>query len=268
MIDKKRVVVDSFIFFNELDMLKFRLNYLNDSVDYFILVESTKSFTGNKKELFFENNKSEFEPFLHKIKHIIIDDLDNTNPWSNEYKQRDSISKGIDQLNLGDDDLIIISDVDEIPDRNTINDLCKNIKILNIGYFEQDLYYYNLNCKFNGKWGLSKVCTYSFYKEIKSPQKIRNYGASKIPNGGWHFSYFGDVNFIINKIRNFSHQEFNNSKFTDPEKIKKTIKENKDLYDRESQNITYTYIDHNKNGYLPENYEFLLKFNKINNDEK
>lgn len=65
-------VIDCFIFYNELDMLKFRLNELNDIVDYFVIVECTKTFANADKELYFENNKEQFSKYLDKIIHIIV----------------------------------------------------------------------------------------------------------------------------------------------------------------------------------------------------
>ena len=70
-------IIDCFIFYNELKMLLFRLSELNEYVDYFIIVESTFTFTGNKKDLFFKNNASMFESFKEKIIHIIVDDMPN-----------------------------------------------------------------------------------------------------------------------------------------------------------------------------------------------
>lgn len=244
-------------------MLKFRLEYLNDIVDYFVLVESKKTFVGKSKDLFFEKSKNLFEEYSNKIIHIIVDNESYSNPWINEKNQRNSIDNGIKKLTMCDDDIIIISDVDEIPDKNTLREI-KEKENFKIGFFNQDLYYYNLTCKFNGKWKASKICTYEYYKNINLPQVIRNTGGEKIEKGGWHFSYFGDVNFIKNKIENFSHQEYNNSEFTNINHIENMILNGKDLYKRENKNITYTTIKIEDNDYLPDNYEKLLKINNIN----
>lgn len=91
----------------------------------------------------------------------------------------------------------------------------------------------------------------------------RNHLCQLIPNGGWHFSYFGDVEFIKNKIRNFSHQEFNNSTYLNDYIIKNRIKNSVDLYGR---NIKITYIDIKDNLRLPPNIDYLLELfkSKIN----
>jgi len=99
-------IIDCFTFYNELKMLEFRLAELNDDVDYFVLVESTFTHTGNKKDLFFEKNKNLYSKYLHKIIHIIVDDMPNTeNAWDNEKYQRKCINRGIQQLTLNEDDV-------------------------------------------------------------------------------------------------------------------------------------------------------------------
>ena len=105
----KPKIVDCFTFYNELDLLTYRLNILNDTVDYFVLVESTHSFVGKEKPLFYQENKHLFEKFNHKIIHIIVDDFPHKYPnidfekkeqWINERFQRDCISRGIDKLSF------------------------------------------------------------------------------------------------------------------------------------------------------------------------
>ncbi len=116
MIDTAIKIYDCFTFFNELDILEIRLNILNDDVDFFVLVESTKTHSGNNKELFFEKNKSRFQKFSHKIIHIIVDDMPEVkggNRWLLENFQRNAITRGLSQCK--DTDLILISDLDEIP---------------------------------------------------------------------------------------------------------------------------------------------------------
>ena len=149
-------IIDCFIFYNELDMLKFRLDYLYDTVDKFILLESTVTFIGAQKELYFQKNKELYEAYKDKIIHVIVDDLPDDDPsknaidnaWVREKLQRNLLDRGISQLKLDDNDIIVITDLDEIPDRKTLESLKTNNNIQNISYsFEQDMYYYNLTCK-------------------------------------------------------------------------------------------------------------------------
>ena len=265
-------IIDCFIFYNELDLLTYRLNLLNNIVDYFIIVESKHTFVGKEKNLFFNENKHLFENFNNKIIHIIVDDFPykqaNLNigyydVWQNEIFQRNSISRGINCINdLSDSDVIIISDLDEIPDPHTLNKIKKNDILIDINVLEMDLYYYNLNTKLNGKWLYCKIISYEKYKELNiNCNDIRNTQCGIISNGGWHLSYFGDKLFIQNKIQNFSHQEFNNSNYTDLEKIEERVKNSSDLYDR---NFNFEKIKIEDNKYLPIDYhKYLNKYYKF-----
>jgi hypothetical protein len=125
-------VIDCFIFYNELDMLEFRLNDLNDLVDYFVLVECIKTHSNNDKELYFENNKTRFSKFLDKIIHIIVKDNipQTSNSMDRENYQRNCIDEGIKKLSLNNDDIIIIADLDEIPDTKTVLNLKNNNRSL------------------------------------------------------------------------------------------------------------------------------------------
>jgi beta-1,4-mannosyl-glycoprotein beta-1,4-N-acetylglucosaminyltransferase len=114
-------IFDCFTFFNELEILDIRLNTLNDYVDYFVLVEATKTHSGKEKELYYLKNKEKFKKFEDKIIHVIVDDMPERKEgqdevsyrWQLENFQRNAIMRGL--KNCKDDDIIIISDADEIP---------------------------------------------------------------------------------------------------------------------------------------------------------
>jgi len=262
-------IIDCFTFYNELDLLTYRLNLLNNIVDYFVIVEATYTHVGKEKPLFFDENRHLFENFNNKIIHIVVNDfpykypnvnIDNGDVWKNEIFQRNAISYGINHIkDLSESDLIIISDLDEIPDPNTLNKIKKGNIIVDINILEMDLYYYNLNTRINEKWLHSIIISYEKYnKSNLSCNDIRMLNCSKILNGGWHLSYFGDKFFIQNKIQNFAHQEFNKSDYTDLEKIENRVKNSSDTFDRNS-NIEKIKIEDNK--YLPIDYnKFLNKY--------
>lgn len=253
-------IVDCFTFYNELTMLKFRLEYLYDTVDHFVLVEATRTHVGNPKPLFFEQNKSMFAKYLDKIVHIVVSDMPMPVVAQTQTKvmytlrrenyQRQCIRRGIQSLALKNDDLIIISDCDEIPDRNTI----KNKKIDKLYALEQDLYYYDLTYQQKEKWTQSRICNYQTYKTINDPQLIRMTHCECISNGGWHFSYFGNTDFIVNKIRNFCHYNWFENLTTD--EIKERIQSGKFLIDLNFIELIKIPIE--KNTYLPPGYEILL----------
>jgi beta-1,4-mannosyl-glycoprotein beta-1,4-N-acetylglucosaminyltransferase len=155
--------------------------------------------------------------------------------------------------------LILITDVDEIPDPNTLKSIKNGDILVEVSSLVMDFYYYNLNTKFSNKWTLGKIISYKKYKELNiSCNEIRNRNVTvpSINNGGWHLSYFGDSNFIKNKINNFSHQEHNNDNFTNLSKIEERIKNGRDLFDR-NEHPQLISIANNK--YLPVDYEKYLK---------
>ena len=256
-------VIDCFIFYNELDMLEFRLTELNDVVDYFVLVECIKTHSNKDKELYFENNKNRFSKFLDKIIHIIVkDNIPQTpcprGPWDREEYQRYCIDEGIKKLNLNNDDIIIIADLDEIPDAKTVLNIKNNNGLDGIYYLEMDLYYYNITCRYDNKWLQPKILNYGSYIKYNNPHVIFKIHVQQyvpiIKNGGWHFSYFGDVEFIKNKIRTFLHHEdYDNDFILNDERITKQIQNSSDLFER--PNETFNYIDVNDNTYLPSKYE-------------
>jgi beta-1,4-mannosyl-glycoprotein beta-1,4-N-acetylglucosaminyltransferase len=260
-------IIDCFTFYNELDLLNYRLNILNEYVDFFVIVEATKTHVGNPKELIYLNNKEMFSNFHDKIIHIVVDDLpyssdnikyQNEEQWTNEKFQRNCINRGIEKLNLSDDDIIIISDVDEIPNICILDEIKQNKLNVTINTLLQDFYYYNLNTKVNETWEFLKIISFSMYKQLKScPQTIRFQKCNRISNGGWHLSYFGNSDFIKNKIDNFAHQEFDNKNIT-TENIANNVSKGKDLFNR---NITLTQISIQNNNNLPPKYDtYLTKY--------
>jgi len=264
-INNKPKIVDCFTFYNELEMLNYRLNILNDVVDYFVLVEATHTHVGKEKPLFYQENKHLFEKFNHKIIHIIVDDFTHKFPniniekeeqWINERYQRDCISRGINKLHLQHNDVITITDLDEIPNPKLLKKIKNNEIKVDINIIEMDLYYNNLNSKMDHQWQHSKILTFQKYNELKiGCDKLRFYSCPIIKNAGWHLSYFGNEKFIKNKIENFGHQEYNKVEFTDEKKIRERIKNGNDLFDRPVSIINIPIEDNNN---LPPDYDIYL----------
>lgn len=231
---------DAFIFFNELELLEIRLNILNEHVDYFVIIECTKTFSGLDKELFFEKNKHLFEKYEDKIIHLIIDNspnsfdearerLSNSNTsdiekevlnsaltsssvpdgalhWLREFYQRESIKKAL--VGLNDDDICFVSDVDEIWNPNSIIDHSKD----DIFKLRQLPYVYFLNNRSDEPWAGTLVTNYRNIKnECLNHLRIRSVDScTLIENGGWHFTYQGGADRVKKKIESYGHQEFNN----------------------------------------------------------
>jgi len=260
------LVVDCFTFYNEIELLTYRLELLYNIVDHFVIVESTHTFAGYEKELYFENNKELFSKYLDKIVHIVVDNFEYKQPnidfckheqWKNEYHQRNSILVGINQLHLHDEDIFTITDVDEIPDPTTLEKIKNNEIKVTVNSLEQDYYYYNLHTISNDKWHLTKIIQYKTFKELNTTmEQIRQMNCIKIQNGGWHLGYFGNSQFIANKIKNFSHQELNTHTNTDLKNIEERVSNSKDLYGRSY--IHWKKIAFVENTYLPPKYDVYL----------
>ena len=237
---QKAKIFDTFIFFNELDLLTLRLNILDDVVDKFVLVESTKTFQGKNKPLFFNENKKKYSKFLKKIIHIIVDDIPSrATAWEREHFQRNAISRGLGQCS--NSDLIIISDLDEIPNLKSLPAKLED----NFFYiFELSLnyYYFNNRCIQMPNWYGSILTKYKNIKgsiqEIRDLLfKVQNEISSEkniefVKNAGWHFSYLASPENIAIKIQSFSHTEFNNEKYTNLMTIQNHIKNNEDIFNR------------------------------------
>lgn len=243
------MIYDCFTFFNELDLLEIRLNVLNDVVDKFVLVEATKTHSNQEKPLYFNQNKDRFKAFKDKIIHVIVSEYPEfETSWTIENYQRNCIKNAL--INCNDDDTIIISDLDEIPNPDKILEYKDES---GIKAFRQSVFYYCLNNYSNEYWIYSRMLSYKDFKnglddyENYNPcvlaslnkgttaTKIRLYSGPKlniIKDGGWHFGYLMTPELISHKIKSFSHQEFNNENFTDVEIIKDRIKKGEDLYGR------------------------------------
>lgn len=266
-------IIDAFVFYNELDLLEIRLEVLNEVVDYFVLVEATRTFQNNKKPLYFEENKSRFVKYIDKIVHVVVDDMPSSDePFELESHQRNAISRGF--RNFSANDQVIISDVDEIPDPDAIRRVQHKS---GLRLFRQPLYYYFVNCACIELDSLpwSAMCNLS---EASSPQTIRdvlvdtqgrllsgldqeNKDISLIENGGWHFSYLGGVEAIKEKIKAFSHDEYNSQEYLDDASILKAITEGADLFGRE-YHFKYVPLDSRFPVYLLKHKERYSRFIK------
>lgn len=254
-------IFDCFMYFDEEVVLDLRLNMLDPYVDYFVIVESNFTHKGDKRELKF--NYEKFKKFKKKIIYLIYDqkpekieqvndeDSDGEksrkfilNAAQRENGQRNYIAEG---LNIAeDDDLILISDVDEIPNLENIDLKKINREII---LFKQNMFYYKFNLKLpNLIWSGTKGCK---KKYLKSPQWLRNVKDKKYPffrvdtyfsekkyinlrfidNGGWHFSNIKTANEIEYKLKSYlHHREFDVNPMTTKE-IQNIIKNKQAIYD-------------------------------------
>lgn len=288
------MIYDCFIFFNELDLLELRLNVLAPVVDKFVLVEATKTFQGKDKPLVFSENKHRFDRFLDKIVHVVVDEYPENpsgDPWSIECHQRRMIEEGLAACRP--DDIILVSDVDEIPDPGKIaqHSAQKGISILC-----HRMFYYFLNCESirdatiatvrhdpsgtvmlrmrDARGRIDKIRELSCVIPTAARRSLagRAYWTlwlwwkartrvNFIEDAGWHFCFLGGAHGIIEKLEAFSHVEFNSPEYKDPEKIESAIDRGIDILGREFR-YRIVPLDETFPAYLRDNrhrFEHLIK---------
>jgi beta-1,4-mannosyl-glycoprotein beta-1,4-N-acetylglucosaminyltransferase len=259
-------IYDCFQYFNEDHVLDLRFNILDEKVDYFVISESTKTHQGKEKKLNF--NLNNFKKFKHKIKYIVAD-YENEKKIVNhaggeslvEQHQRNSLSNGL--VNASDNDLIILSDSDEIPDLTKLRQIKRSSKFT---AFSQMMFMYKLNLQNlnESNWIGSKM---ALKKNFPTPQELRNLKFKEYPfwrfdkinqqiiKGGWHFSFLQKPSDIVKKIKSYSHGEFNKIEITNEKKIEEKIANKEDIFDRglELKKIS-----------VDENYPLFIQKNKDN----
>ena len=259
-------IFDCFQYFNESHIADLRFHILDKYVDFFVIVESTVNHQGEAKELSFDIRN--YSKFKDKIIYIVVDDTPESIKIPHEggeslveQHQRNSILRGL--KNCDDNDLVILSDVDEIPDLDKLNLFNKK----NYAVFSQRMFMYKINLlNLDEKnWHGSKIC---LKKNFKSPQWLRNLKFKKYPfwrldklrniqiinDGGWHFAYLQSPQDISKKIQSFAHGEYNKEHIANEDKIKLKLEKGEDILERgyrikkiDIDNTFPQYIVDNKN---------------------
>lgn len=240
-------IFDCFLFFNELEILELRLMTLSDFVDYFVLVEANKTFTGNEKGVFFEKNRNLYKKYLDKIIYIKVEDIPtldrSKNCWAIENFQRNCITRGL--VNAKDEDRIILSDVDEIPDPYKVMQVKDSINPVT---FNQYLFYYYVNCFGNRTWNGSIITP---FKNMGSPERLRSLarkGFNRVRKCGWHYSYMGGLENVKSKLNNLSDAFMRIDQVGGDGDILRKMNSQKNLWD---EKISNTLVDIKINGYAP-----------------
>lgn len=201
-----RRIIDCFPFYNELDLLDVRLAELAPVVERFVLVEARYTHAGDPKPLYFEQNRDRFAAYLDRIDHVIVEDDPGGFSWKREGHQREAIARGL--ADLADDDMVLISDADEIPRRSVVEALR-----------EMPAELYSL-----------KLAIHLYFLDLKSPEPwisaaaapgrlIRRIGVNPIrylvkqgigrtiEDAGWHFTWMGGLEGFRAKMRAYAHRE-------------------------------------------------------------
>ncbi len=263
-------VYDSVLFFNELDLLEIRLNVLNDCVDHFIISECDVTFSGLKKPFYYLENVDRFKAFQHKIIYQQITDTPSqyrslpriAEPanedqrclnqifdfieqapnfpkdeahWGRDFFQRECLRRAY--LQCKDDDIIIFSDVDEIPNPNTLKKLLTRFPTDQIFTLIQNEHPYYLNTYQRGDWMGPRVANYRTLKNL-SLNKIRTICGKRktlvdtldVEDGGWHFSNLGGLDALVRKIESWGHQELNTPEVK--RNLRRNVAAGRDVFER------------------------------------
>ncbi|MBN1121147.1 MAG: hypothetical protein JXJ17_08715 [Anaerolineae bacterium] len=269
------MIYDCFMFFNELDLLTLRLNELSPVVDRVVLVEATKTFSLKPKPLYYLENKGRFEEFNDRIIHVIVDKypvlfnrykkvsflgflrrlftsarFERVSYHSIDFYQKNHIMEGL--KDCSPDDLIIFSDLDEIPNPKQVESYkdVPGIRIFKLGSF-----YYYLNCKqfykddysdpdLRGKPVKLYAPAMAEYRYLSSPYELRTFArhcggidysipipaTTIIENGGWHFSFMGGKERIIQKLESYAHDEYNTDDIKDEKRLEQIMQSGGNLF--------------------------------------
>lgn len=253
----KSRIFDCVTYFLEEDILLLRLENLYNFVDFFVIVESTKSYVGTDKPLYFNDNKEKFAKYADKIIHVIVEDspaYDTKGSWKIENHLRNAIVRGLKEARP--EDIILISDVDEIPRKELLFFL--KSPLYNgrpISFCQQHhVYYFNVMARSN-HW-IGTVAIKKLELDEQSPQWCRNI-KDNIPflaSGGWHLSYFGGMDKVYQK---FSTSNEVLEEIPNPEELKvrliKRVKEDGQFNIRHLNSNTLPVFFFDKPFNLPEN---------------
>lgn len=205
----ERRLFDCCTFFNEAEILEIRLRELYDVVDGFVVAEATHTHAGQPKPLVFNDHRDRFRPWLDKIAYVVDDGKIDGFSWRREAQQRDSLLRGL--TGCRDDDMIVVSDVDEILRR----DVAAGLRRVDpdddaVVTLEMDLFFYRLNYRFRRDWRSAGAAPYRIVRQTGT-NAVRYLALQEIgpraAAAGWHFSWIGDVDRFVAKMTAYAHQE-------------------------------------------------------------
>jgi len=253
-----RKIYDLMLINTELEWLEIRMGQMNDQVDYFVIIEAAKTFTDAEKPLYVKENWDRFKKYHHKmIRHTLeTEGVVFENTWSRERFSRNAMYdqvipklKGEQEAFTGD--VILVSDVDEIPRPDALKAL-RNCDFPKEVTLRTKMYYYSFQWLKRDDWAHPQATFYNMEKTVL-PEDLRGSNGDQLYNAGWHCSYcFSTVAEMVTKIKSFSHAELNKDEFKDEDKIVHRVRGGKDMFDRDSER--FDRIEDN-----PDVPQFLLK---------
>lgn len=272
------MIYDCIPFFNELDILKLRMHIMSPYVDKFVIEEAAVTFSGEPKPMIFAQNREKFSEFEDKILYVAVEEIpvDITTTHERDKYQKNQLIRALS--GCSPEDIIIFSDVDEIPNPKAVEEIIENFDKTKVYHLAQRMFYCFLNMEevsgnllsitgeFPGvtkkQWLGTKVCSFGnlpkegivYLREVPPTAS----SSVRVADGGWHFGYMGgngekDVaRRISEKVQAAAHQEYNESKY-----LKEAVDRllcGEDIFGRNAKFIRVE-IDEAYPDYLRENME-------------
>lgn len=225
----------------ELEWLEIRMGQMAEQVDYFVILEAAKTFTDEPKPLYVRENWTRFKKYHHKmILHTLnTDGVEFEDTWSREHFSRNAMYEQVIPKLTGEQeafmgDVIIVSDVDEVPRPDALKAL-RNCDFPKEVTLHTKMFYYGFQWLKRDDWPHPQATFYNMEKTVL-PSDLRNSHGANLYNAGWHCSYcFSTVAEMVTKIKSFSHKELDREEFTDRDKIVRRVRSGKDMFDREEE---------------------------------
>ncbi len=278
------MILDCIPFFNELDILKLRMQIMAPYVDFFVIEESSVTFSGEPKRMIFAENRQLFAEFEDKIRYVAVEDspMEGVTTHERDKYQKNQLIRAMADCNP--EDIIIFGDVDEIPNPESLMRVLDGFESGKIYHLAQRMFYCFLNMEevsgnllsITGefpnverkRWLGTKICSFAdipekgivYLREI-SPTDVRSV---RVSEGGWHFGYMGGngernvAKRIGEKVRAAAHAEYNSKRYLD-EAVDRLLC-GEDIFDRDAKFVRVE-IDGSFPAYLREHreeYDFLI----------
>ena len=248
------MIIDCFMFFNELELLEIRLEELKEVVDWFVLVEAAETFRGRPRDCLFEQHRERFQQY--PICHVKIPAFpaELTEPWPRENYTRNALSQGLKSLEVGPSDIVALSDGDEIPRAEAVLRCARALESpgpRSPFVFEQSLYYFYVNCRCPEPWQGTRMARLG---DIRTLQELRQSQGTPVADAGWHFSYLGGLDRVREKIGASAHAELDRPEFTGEDHLQRCIAGALDPFGRKLE-FHYNPLDYSYPQYLVDNRE-------------
>jgi beta-1,4-mannosyl-glycoprotein beta-1,4-N-acetylglucosaminyltransferase len=210
------MIFDCFTFFDELDLLELRLRTLDKVVDRFVICEAPFTFRGTPKPLYLSEARERFARWNDRITLLVYDGAINADPWENEWGQRNFLVRGLEGADP--DDLILLSDCDEIPDPKNVA-VRPSTKLVLGHLHKYSLGYVNrLSLE---PWMGTRAIAFRDVPRFRALRDLRMLQAGDVDvvNGGWHFSHLGGTEVVERKMKSYAHSEYDLPYYTDRQRL-------------------------------------------------